>query len=155
MLNRMLIDRTLERGTGIPSIDTDLDAIFEAINQASACAARRDAVAALRERLERLLSLIQRHFIKEQGVMAISLYPYYSDHRSEHEAFLADFRSMVSRRGGRKCLDGAVSFALKFIVAHRRLADVRLADFLALNAHYLRPSYIPIRTLQYTAVHRI
>lgn len=152
----MLIDWTHDLGTGVAAIDTDQMAIFDEINRASSVAPGADGIPAVRLRLDRLLALFQRHFIKEQGIMAMALYPYYTEHRSEHEAFLVDFRAMLAcRPAGRKCLDGAVCFALKFIVAHQRDADARLADFLSLNVHYLRRSYIPIRTLQYTAIHRI
>lgn len=111
---------------------------------------------AMRTGLESLLVRLRRHFMKEQGAMALALYPDYVEHRAEHDRFLAEFWAMVmARPGGVKCLAGAACFALKHIDAHRRDADARLGDFLSLNPHYLRPSYIPIRTPQYTAVQRI
>ena len=152
----MLISWTSDLETGIASIDGGLRAIIDLINEAAVVAAWGKDAAAVTERLQTLAFLFQRQFIKEQGLMAMSLYPHYVEHRKEHEEFLATFREMVALAGGgRQRTEGAVSFALKFICGHRADADTGLARYLMLNTHYLRPSYAPLRTLGTTAIHRI
>lgn len=152
----MLISWSGELETGVATIDSGLRAILDQINEAAMVAAWGRDSGVVAERLQKLAFLFQRQFIKEQGLMAMALYPYYVEHRNEHDEFLASFRTMIAPPiGGRLRTEGAVSFALKFILGHRAAADCRLADFLALNAHYLRPSYMPLRTLGYTALHRI
>ena len=152
----MLISWTGDLETGVATIDNGLKAIVDQINDAAMVAAWGRDSAVVAERLHKLAFLFQRQFIREQGVMAMSVYPCYVEHRNEHDEFLGAFRAMTAPPlGGRKRTEGAVSFALKFILGHRAGTDTRLAEFLALNAHYRRPSYLPLRTLDYTTLPRI
>ena len=152
----MLISWSSDLETGVATIDCGLRAIVDQINEAAMVAAWGKDTAAVAERLQKLAFLFQHQFIKEQGLMAMAVYPYYVEHRNEHEEFLTAFRAMIAPPlGGRLRTEGAVSFALKFILGRHRAADARLAEFLALNAHYRRPSYMPLRTLGYTLLHRI
>ena len=131
--------------TGIATIDRDHKAIIHLINETAAVAASGRHPFAATERLQKLVGLFQRHFLKEQGVMAVAGYLGYAEHRNEHDEFLAAFQTMIEQSaGGRLRIDGSICYALKFIIGHRSGADAKLADFMELRGPCVWPAGRPL-----------
>ena len=127
----MLFDWNENLKVGVSAIDNDHREIIELINEASAIASGSRSQSAVSEHLYKLGYVFHRHFLKEQALMAVSGYTGYAEHRKQHDEFLDAYRSMIALSGGgRQRTDGAISFALKFIIAHRSGHDAKLAEHL-------------------------
>ena len=126
---------------GVAAIDNDHKEIIELINDASAIASRSTSHSAVAERLHRLGNVFRQHFLKEQALMTASGYSGYPEHTSQHDEFLDAYRSMIALSGGgRQRTDGAISFALKFIIGHRSCHDAKLAEHLEFHRPRMRVS---------------
>nr|WP_319400017.1 bacteriohemerythrin [uncultured Carboxylicivirga sp.] len=94
----------------------------------------------LEELINGLLEYTQTHFSREENYMKRISYPYFDDHKAEHEAFIekaTNFHKKMSE--GKMILSLEVTNFLKdWLVNHIKISDQKYAQFASANAEKLQ-----------------
>jgi len=116
--------------TGVDVIDYEHDVILEEINSIidHRCVAMYDPFGAL----SRIAIKVRAHFITEERLMKMYLYPETSAHVSRHDVFLRELRYLIERlsNGGGLDVNERSRYLSRWMIGHIAMHDCPLGDYI-------------------------
>lgn len=138
--------------TNIPDIDAQHRKLFDLVNQVVDPSTVDQGTGYFLTLLYFLTGYVTYHFAAEEAVMRESGYPRYELHQHWHDAFRAEVGELVvasKSKGVSRALKLNVSFTVEnWLLAHIRVADRQLAEYLAVQSRGQATALPDVLTLQ-------
>lgn len=121
---------------GIEELDFEHRRLIEDINELHLELLLGVDIDQIEDTLSRILSRMQAHFALEERVMLSHKYPYYSEHKREHERLLDDYTELMAKFGKEQRLskrESIESILRNWIVDHILTSDKKMSLMVAGN----------------------
>jgi len=115
---------------GIEELDYEHRCLIDDVNELHRELLEHVDTTRIKDTLSRILTRMQAHFALEEHVMVAHKYPYYSQHKVEHESLLDDYTDLISRFEGEMKLgdqENIESVLRHWIVDHIRTSDKKMS----------------------------
>ena len=129
----MLAEWLEDLSTGNELIDSQKKELFQKINDLLAACRERNARDEIGNFLQFLKTYVTFHLLDEESFQLDHCYPFYKEHRDEHDAFIQKLivvEEQFAREGGTACvIVDAGRLALDWVVEHVYRSDKLVAEF--------------------------